>query len=127
MSTWFQRLGRLADGLSQSGNSPARHIRKAYYLHCLAPEAIKRMMPAPIEEARMEAMLECGAYESAVSSLIGTGGRVTVKSGERDGGVEVGLRVNPSAPEAQEISDTWPLAMLEAWAASFLRLRTAPH
>lgn len=125
--TWLQRLGRLADGIGQSGESADRHIRKAYHLHCLAPDPLKRMMPPPIEENRMEAMLECGAYESAVSCLIGKGGCVTVKSGENDTGIEVSLRVNPSAPATEEPSETWPLAMLEAWAVSFLRLRPAPH
>lgn len=94
-STWFERMARLTAALGQGDGALDRHIRKAYHLHCLAPDAIKRMMSAPIEEARLEAMLECGAYDSAVGCLTGT-------------------------EEPIEIS---PLARLEAWAASFLHLR----
>lgn len=124
--TWFERMGRFVEGLSQDHARPDRHIRKAYHLHCLAPDALKPMMAAPVEEARMEAMLECGAFESAVTSLIGTAGRVAVSSGA-GGGIEVCMSVGPGLPEDNPANDAWPIAMLEAWAESFLRLRPLPH
>lgn len=125
-TTWFDRMERFATGLCEQPASPARHIRKAYHLHCLAPEALKPAMPAPLEEDRMEAMLECGAYESAVASLIGPAGQVTVRNGD-EGGIQLAMRVSPDASSAQDSADTWPMALLEAWAASFLRLRARPH
>lgn len=122
-ATWFDRMGRFVAGLDATDGTPSRHIRKAYHLHCLAPHPLKAMMAAPLPEERLEAMLECGAYESAVTSLIGKTGRVTVAPDATDGGIEVRLRVDPASPADATASETWPTAMLEAWAVSFLRLR----
>ena len=122
-NTWFDHMERLVEGLGKGESAPDRHIRKAYYLHALAPQPLKAMMPAPIEEERFEAMLDCGAYESAVTSLIGKMGQVTVACDDRDSDIEVRLRVNPGSPAGGDTLAPWPAAMLEAWAVSFLRLR----
>lgn len=125
--TWFERMGRLLDGLGQDNGGPERHIRQAYHLHCLAPHPLKRMMADPVEEARMEAMLDCGAYESAVCTLIGPAGQITVGSGGTEPGIEVRMRVDPASLDGSGPDETWPIALLEAWAVSFMRLRTLPH
>lgn len=126
-TTWFERMERFADGLSMASEEPARHIRKAYHLNCLAPPALKPLMAAPVEEERLEAMLDCGAYESAVSCMIGPAGKVTVSSDRAEGGIQVTMRVRPGETNAQDTSGDWPIALLEAWAVSFLRLRPRPH
>lgn len=126
-NTWFDRMRRLVEGLGEGDGTPDRHIRKAYHLHALAPQPIKEMMPAPVEEERLEAMLECGAYESAVASLIGNMGQVTVGCDDRPAGIEVRLRVEPGSPSGEDTIASWPRAMLEAWAVSFLRLRPLPN
>lgn len=125
--TWFDRMARLVEGLGECEGALDRHIRKAYHLHTLAPHPLKAMMAAPVEEERFEAMLECGAYESAIASLIGRTGDVTVGCDDLDAGIEVRLRVNPGSPVGKDTIASWPTAMLEAWAASFLRLRPLSH
>lgn len=114
--TWFDRVGRFRESLRQADPQPARHIRQAYHLHCLAPDALKRIMPAPLEELELDAMLASGHYEAAVSSLVGTVARATSPA--------------PGADESALSSgaaNAWVLAVLEAWAASFLRLRPLRH
>lgn len=126
-NTWFDRMARLVEGLGEGEGAPDRHIRKAYHLQALAPHPLSAMMGAPVEEERFEAMLECGAYESAVTSLIGGAAQVTVGCDDPDAGIEVRLRVNPVSPGGEETATSWPTAMLEAWAVSFLRLRPLPN
>lgn len=124
--TWFDRMARLAEGLGEG--APDRHLRKAYHLRALAPHPLKGMMAAAVEEERFEAMLECGAYESAVTSLIGETGQVAVARDDRHTGIEVRLRVDPGSPAGNETTTaSWSTAMLEAWVVSFLRLRPLAH
>lgn len=126
MATWYDRMGRLIAGLSAGEGGVARHIRKAYHLHALAPDALRPMMAEPIEEAKLEAMLECGAFESAVASLIGKAAHVTVVTGENDPAIEVRVRIEPTV-DGSSTTETWPMAMLEAWAVSLHRFRSLPH
>lgn len=124
-ATWFDQMGRLLQGLIDSDATPERNIRKAYHLLCLAPHALKRMLPTPVAETRLEKMLECGAYESAVALLLGATGHVTVVGSDGGRGIEVRMRIDPQAPE--EPHEPWAMAMLEAWAVSFLRFRALPN
>lgn len=124
---WFDRLGRFVERLGESGGGVDRHIRRAYHLQCLAPHALKPLLAEPIEETRLEAMLDCGAFESAITRLVGTAGQVTVKASEQDAAIEVRTRIAPRPHDGNAASDTWSVAMLEAWAVSFLRYRQLPH
>ena len=124
-TTWFERMGRLVEGLNDKNGRPDRHIRKAYHLLCLAPTPIKRMLPDPIPESRLESLLECGAYESAVICILGGAGHVTVTTSGDERGIEIRLRIDPQAH--QTTHESWSIALLEAWAVSFLRLRALPH
>lgn len=126
IATWYDRMGRFIEGLNEGDGGAGRHIRKAYHLLSLAPYALRPMMAPPVEEAKLEAMLECGAFESAVASLIGKTGHVTVSNGDNDPAIEIRMRVEPSTDGSSTI-ETWPMAMLEAWAVSFQRLRPLPH
>lgn len=126
-ATWFDRMDRFAAGLGEARSAPDRHIRKAYHLHCLAPHPLKGMMPPPVDEARMEAMLERGALESAVASLTGTAGQAALRNGAAAAAVEGDMSVDSTRMSETAVTEATPMAMLEAWAAGFLRLRSRPH
>lgn len=123
-ATWLRRMGRFVEGLAEGEASPARHIRQAYHLHCLAPDALKPLMPAPLEEARLEAMLERGAYVSAAASLVGLAG---VRNGAPDPEMAIGRYPAAGGFDARDADQGCPIAVLETWAASFLCLRGRPH
>ena len=122
---WFERMARFVQGLREAEGKPDHHIRKAYHLLCLAPKALKQTMPDPVEESRLEAMLECGAYESAVASIFGAASKVSIKTSNSTRGVEACMHIDPRAPESTR--ETWATAMLDAWAGSYLSRRPLPN
>lgn len=124
-STWLERMDRLAESIAQGAAAPDRHIRQAYHLQCLAPDGLRPMMTTPIEEERLEAMLEGGAFEAAVASVVGTA------SPERNSEASdhyVLRREDESLSSKQKSGvEADPMEMLQTWAKSFLRLRPQPH
>lgn len=118
--TWLERVGRFLDGLSESEGGPERQLRQAYHLVRLAPEMVARSLPAPVTEAEFERMLAEAKFATAVKTFLGPN---FVRTGADEApvlnftGQSTG-RVCPSA--CPGMIDDRSLAMLRAWAGSFL-------
>lgn len=118
-ATWFAQLNRLVEALPKDDACPDRHIRRAYYLQRLAPQALEPMMAIATED-EFEAMLEQGDYENAVAQFTSP---VGLRKPFEDCASTPHHKVHGdlasstgSSSEAQRIR-----AVLEAWASSFLR------
>ena len=111
IATWCDRMARLINNLSAYPGDTAHHIRRAYHLHCLAPHALKPMMSGHVEEGHLEAMLERGAFQSAVAGLVG------MRYGDLDGNE---ARIDGNGDSIDESSEEGrSRAMLAAWAGRF--------
>ena len=119
-ATWFEQLGRLAEGLAQCDIGPERHIRRAYHLQRLAPKSFGPKIPPPAEEHTFEALLEAGAYEEAVQRLVGTTcSRVSSEKSQNAPSINASNRAGPVAERLHEPCQA--RSMLQSWAASFLQ------
>jgi hypothetical protein len=124
-ATWLQQLSRLVDDLATEDACPGRHIRRAYHLQRLAPQSMGPMLAAQIDEESLEAVLETGSYDEAVTLLVGD----DVMTASQDTRLAVagdGPSLSPSSN-----SDCDPNGRvrerLKAWAARYHRVSVMPQ
>lgn len=122
-STWLERIKRLAQSSQgPDADAPDRLIRLASYLARLAPPSIRELMPKPLDEARVEAFLDCGAYDSAVMALMGPRSFFTAQRKFGDDEVEVSVSMDPSTGHGTARHKLCAMAMLSAWAQCLAKL-----
>ena len=70
--TWLNRLVKLhGDAFGAEKTAPESLVRQAYHLIKLAPGPFRDVLPIDLDEAAIERLLDCGAFESAVMALLG--------------------------------------------------------
>lgn len=115
--TWFARLAKLLrDATLTEPGFQDKVIRQAYHLIKLAPGPLRVSLPADFDEQRVESMLECDAFESAVMVLVGLETSFTV---QKDAGVnEMSVVVSLEAGSAPGHGrhESGAMAMIQAWA-----------
>lgn len=114
--TWFRRLSKLLENAQNSDQlSPETFIRRAYHLMKLSPGPFRDGLPIELEEQRVESMLACEAFESAVMALLGTQISFTV---QKDGGaneVSVVMSLDASSAPGHGRHKIGAIAMVQAW------------
>lgn len=122
-STWLGRIRRLAQSSQgPEADAPARLIRLASYLARLAPEPIRELMPQTWDEARVEAFLDCGAYDSAVMALLGPRSFFTAERRLDHDEVDVTVTLDPASMPGIASHKICAMAMLSAWAQCLANL-----
>lgn len=114
--TWFGRLAKLLEQ-AEDRDVASQHsvIRQAYHLVRLAPEPFRGSLPVDLEEHRVESMLDCDAYESAVMALLGPETSFTV---QKDAGVDemsVVMSVDARSAPGHGRHQSGAKAMVQAW------------
>lgn len=114
--TWFCRLAKLlAQAEDLDVDSQQSVIRQAYHLVRLAPEPFRGSLPVDLDEHRVESMLDCDAYESAVMALLGAETSFTL---QKDPGVnEMSVVMSGDARSAPGHGhhQSGAKAMVQAW------------
>ena len=115
--TWFERVARLLEAAQTIEiQSPEALIRQAYHLVKLAPGPFRDILPVDMDEDAVEALLDCGGYESAVMALIGSQTSFTVRKDASRSEVSARLTLDPEAAPGHGRHESCALAMLQAWA-----------
>lgn len=69
---WFEQTRTIAARIARLGDeAPDAVIRKAFFLIQLTPGPLRHVVSCQIEEAELERMLACEAYDAAVAALVG--------------------------------------------------------
>ena len=121
--TWFARLQRL-EGATTEPLAPDRLIRMTYNLVRLAPLPMRDLLPSPLPEEELEAILDCHAYVDAILHLMGTrfAFHLLKKPGDNDYRATVGL--DPASQIGEATSRDCATAMLTAWVRCMNHLQT---
>ena len=115
-ATWFMRLEKLlADARSGQETSEGSLIRQACYLVKLAPGPFAELVPRELDEAELEKMLDCGAYESAVMVLVGHKATFTVHKHAGKKEVAATMSLEPGLAPGEGSHPSCAKAMLQAW------------
>jgi hypothetical protein len=115
-SIWFERLGKLlASAVEKGAASPESVIRQAFHLVKLAPGPFREILPIDLDEERMERLLGCGGYESAVMALIGDRTTFSVHKVAGEQTVTAALSLDPHAQAGLGAHSSCAKAMLQAW------------
>lgn len=124
--TWFNQIERVAKTLSEmDGESPDACIRRAFHIANLAPAPLRPFVKITLEEEVLERLLECGAYASAVVSLLHRDMGLTIARlpTSQEYRADVSLPHEEASGKGQH--DSLEKAVLEAWAKCLLALREA--
>lgn len=124
-ATWFARIAVLIETAEKiDGQAPDVSIRQAFHLIALAPGPLRDMFPLRLDEHALEALLECGAYDSAVIALIGQ--NVNYKIDRRFQHDTLEARVALEGTSVRRIGrhNTLALGLLKAWAQAVMQLAT---
>lgn len=121
---WFRELERLSVSRANlDGQAPDTLIRRAFYLLQLTPSPLREFLPCSVDEPTLEAYLECGAYLSAVMSLISTQTGITVCRAPASGKVKASILLAHTPCEGVLLDDDPVKALLGAWLRAVLSLR----
>ena len=70
--TWFSRLQKLADLVDDLDNAESEMmIRQAFHIVHLTPAPLRHLFKTDLDDAELEGLLRCEAYESAIFRLLG--------------------------------------------------------
>ena len=124
--TWFNQVERL-HGIARAmdGEAPDAAIRRAYHLSRLAPGPLRQIIPSSLDESALEALLECGGYESAVMALFGNQAGITIKKYATSPDVTVSVSLEESGVVGRGKHHTFAKALLEAWAQCLVNIGKA--
>jgi hypothetical protein len=122
---WFEQIRTLATRLSRlGGDSPEAVIRKAYYLVQLTPTPLRHVVRCQTDEAVFEQMLDSGAYDAAVTALIGSPVGFEISRDAGRAGISASVRLPDDAGVGAARDQTVARALLAAWSRCLEGLRT---
>lgn len=120
---WFDELRKILDRITAiDGEAPDAIIRKAYYLSLLAPEPLRPLISSSVSEDRLEGLLEGGAYDEAVISLINPLLAMALSRSSQEGQFEAILQLPDGDSRGAGRGETVAKALMGAWIDCFVSI-----
>lgn len=120
---WFTEIERLHARRAAPGGSPSVMFRKAFYLVQLAPRPLEPFLPADLQEATIERLLECGSYSEAALALFDAPIGLTLNRDPESSVTRAKIKIPGATGEGSDVDETPAMAMLGAWCRAFMLLK----
>ena len=121
--TWLDKLARLhSEAMGTEERPTDSFIRQAFHLTKLAPGPYRDLLPVDVDEERVEAMLECGAHESAMMALIKPETPFQVQKPRGAERFSAQVAIDTQAPLGQSSHKVCGKAILCAWLCSLAHI-----
>lgn len=118
--TWFERIAMIANGELASTENALRH---ALHLLQLTPREFRPREYGSIDESNYEALLEGGNLEAAARCLVAMP-TLDVTTSANAAGARVAITCRTTKMTVHGEGDSAAAAIVQAWAKSFLALRS---